>query len=287
MKTTSQFKQRCAGLCAAIFVLWAESSFANYGYETQTFDNATSVFNAGWTGSGNSANGNSYGFSNTDNTAGASPAGEAGGLFARSTTANANYYGDTTLLSHFTLNDTFIEASGELALVQRNDTQGVVVQVGHFVPTELFRLFMGFRIQDGPGSVDFSLLPVMIGTNFTGGVGAEVGPATTLSPGTYTWSYVYNPHANGADGALTLFVTNSLSAQVVNSTAVVDALTKSLRPGWQVNAFGFNNGATGTDDANQTDTIFIDNVIYSAIPEPSALAMIAVGVSLFVRRRNS
>ena len=280
------FGRNVIALTVAAAALIGSVAQAQYGYETQTFDNATSVFNAGWNGSGNTANGNSYGFSNTDNTGGASGAGEAGGLFARSTTANASYYGDTTLLSQFLLNDQFIEASGELALVQRNDTQGVVVQVGHFVPDHLFRLFMGFRVVDGPGLVDFSIRPIMIGTNFTGGVGAETGPATTLSPGTYSWSYVYDPHANGADGALTLYVTNSLNAQVVNSTAIVDAVTKALRPGWKVNAFGFSNGATGTDDSGQTDTIFVDNVIYSAIPEPTGVALLGAAALLILRRRK-
>src|SRR5688500_14133324 len=64
----------------------------------QTFDSAP----ADWVGNGNTADGNNFGFSGTDNTGGASGAGEAGGTFSRS--VGLHTYADTNIGGTLDLN---------------------------------------------------------------------------------------------------------------------------------------------------------------------------------------
>ena len=82
-------------------------SYASLLLRTETFE-----VDPGWTGLRNQdvTIGNAIGFSNTNETGGVSPAGEAGGRVARS--KEASFYADTNLGGTLNLTN-FIQASGE------------------------------------------------------------------------------------------------------------------------------------------------------------------------------
>jgi len=86
--------------------------------KTQDFESEAAAAAAGWVGSDNTVEGNSYGWSDSDNAGGA--AGEAGGVFAR---AGVNdYYADTSI-GTLTLDDS-MAASGRLLLTNVQDFTG-------------------------------------------------------------------------------------------------------------------------------------------------------------------
>ena len=102
-------------VCGSIVVLVGVA----YGdTRTQSFDSQAAAEAAGWAGSGNTVEGNSYGWSDSDSAGGAR--GEAGGVFAR---AGVNdYYADTSI-GTLTLDDS-MAASGRLFLTNVQDFTG-------------------------------------------------------------------------------------------------------------------------------------------------------------------
>ena len=87
---------------------------------TETFDTGPGFFTSE---AGNHSGGNDFDFSNTNNTAGTSPAGEVGGLFAR--TSGFSYIADTALGGAFSRTDDF-SLSGELVFTAANNPDGTI-----------------------------------------------------------------------------------------------------------------------------------------------------------------
>jgi hypothetical protein len=78
----------------SLFARWT-SAAAGGGEVTETFDTAATTAANGWTGSGNTANGNNFGWNSTDTVLGAGTGGAAGGIFAR--TVSFSHFADTTI----------------------------------------------------------------------------------------------------------------------------------------------------------------------------------------------
>jgi len=116
----------------------------------------TMAFDAGsdWTGlrSVSGAIGNNFGFQTSNNTQGTSPAGEAGGTFARTT--QVSYYADTNLGGTIDFNRPF-QASGEVVLMSTsNFNNGVSIGHRDTSPSSVgsqFMNFVGFQIAEPQG----------------------------------------------------------------------------------------------------------------------------------------
>jgi hypothetical protein len=100
-------KKKClVSMVLTVIIALAGSASA---LETQTFDDAASAAAAGWTTSGTG-----LGWSDSDETGGASGAGEAGGIWYDHLPSRSEYYADTTI-GTLGLSDA-LTASGELTL---------------------------------------------------------------------------------------------------------------------------------------------------------------------------
>jgi hypothetical protein len=266
-----------AGLLVSLFVGFNAAQAAT-PTKTENFDSAASAALNGWTGFNNTANGNNYGFSNSNNTGG-NPAGEAGGIFSRAT--SLSYYADTTV-GDLPFMDLFnrLEARGELALVTAA-TQDTQFDVGFFDRTESpiqYAAFLGFRVGfDSGGGFAISSQGVQQG-----------GTSGTLGVGTYTWSMVYDPNFSSNDGRVTTVFTNSVGSQVLEVHTDIASgakIGRSARTGgyFNIDAFGLLAGENGSTVSDSMEA-YIDGLVYT-IPETTSAVLLLVA-SAFLRRRR-
>jgi hypothetical protein len=283
-------RTRIPGLLAAALVLSAVlqaswlASLAEAQTETQTFDTAAAATAAGWTGFRNTINNNNYGFSNTNNTGGLSPAGEAGGIMARS--AAISYYADTTLGTTFTRGTAF-SASGEFDFFSVGNNFDGGVQLGHIDPTDTTDT-VGNSGQDVVGIQlleDAGLNPnqmrvrAMIrfsdGNEQFGNIFTIVGANTDR-----LWSYTFNPAGNG-----------SLSVSMDGPGGGVSTLNLVADGrNFALTAFGLSTQDFGGLDGRVVP-LFIDNVTFSslgAVPEPASALIWSIvgGAGLVLARRR-
>lgn len=233
----------------------------------------------GWTGVNNTSGGNNYGYSSGTSQAGGS-AGEVGGTFARRGTED--YYADTFLAGNgFAAggNSTLRmahQASGRFDALNVA-TMNNVVEIGHRSASTTDESFLGLVV------LESSSTHVRVGAAVVLSSGTPLFSPFQTVPinGDYAFSYSYNPSGGAfGDGQLSLLVTN---ASVAHSFSV--DLTSSQRDSVVLDAFGIG-GLRVNNTSNQGD-VFMDDVIYTAIPEPSGLALLALGgVMLRWRRPN-
>jgi hypothetical protein len=235
---------------------------------TETFDSAASLTNHGWTGVGNSAGGNNFGFSNTDHTGGSSGAGEAGGTLARST--NVSFYADTTLGTTFDLSSA-LHGDGELAITG-NSGMSHPITIGFF------------RSADGGTAGRKNTLGLTIAepnTNFTyrarasvtlsDGTSVESSAILYLTNGnsTYRFRFDYDPAAGGY-GTVTLSFTNGAGTYL---GSVAKALSSAQRAtGATFDSFGLQTGGLASPSAAATVNLYLDNATYSALQQNFGLA---------------
>lgn len=243
---------------------------------TETFDTPP----ANWVGSGNTADGNNFGFSNTDNTGGASPAGEAGGTFARSVALH--YYADTDLGGTLSLADP-LELSGEFDILANRGFDGAF-GVGFFNtatpnpvdtpdgnPATLeIPNFIGLVFAEPSGSPDFrGLGQVRLADGTTRNTNIVASPTNADR----TFSLSYDP------------ATGTLSGDIGGAPVSVTLTGGELATGATFDAFGLYAGVgTNAQPSLQADAFF-DNLTYTVVPEPAALSLLALGgVGLLARR---
>ena len=256
------------GVCLLTVTAVAMLSGVVTAAESQSFDSAASAAAGGWTGAGNDTWG-PYGFSDSNNTGGASGSGEAGGTFER--TPTRSYYADTDI---GTVNgaDGF-SGSGELyvsAPFADNDTF-----VGHMEASTAVGYennHGGFMLRESNTS-NFRFMARVRGD----GGGQYTGDQIVTPNGAYNFNYAYDAGTQ----QLTATLTHPLTGAVV-STSTTPAMTDQT---FTANAFGIGGGFNGAGDARMT--AYIDGVTYSsAIPEPSTLILLALSVVGLVMRRG-
>jgi hypothetical protein len=254
----------------------------------QSFDNGP----GNWVGQNNIAPAlNNYTWSNTNNTGGASPAGEAGGTYAR--TSALAYFADTGVNQpaatepFFDLFDRF-SASGELNL-KTTSTANSFFGVGHFDrgtdQNVLGQSMLGFTVgQASPTTYAITSVAV-----------AQGGQSVNLAAGQYLWNYTYDPNFSGNDGRLTVEIRNM--SNVVLHTLVSNVVfgakdgrsASGTGPGlhyFNIDSFGIASGQSSTNLVADTLEAYIDGVSYTMVPEPSSLALAGALGALTVRRRR-
>jgi len=259
----------------------------NYPRETQNFDSAASASASGWTGLNNTSDGNSFGFGNTNNTAGTSPAGEAGGTFARSTPPS--YYADLTVGptpgSGFNVHTSFA-ATGELFLGAPSNPDNNLELIGYFrtasaAPADPSNMNAGLQFQDR-GDNNYNVIAQFALDNDSGQV------PVSIAPGVYTWEFDYVAGTPSTTGVFTATIRDTSLTVVYNQTILIDAVEK-LNPTRQLlmDGFGLASGGRGAPNAANTHEIFIDGLEYSVIPEPgAALGLVGGLLTLSIGRRR-
>lgn len=237
--------------------------------------------NPGWTLFNNGSGGSSFGYQ-ASNHAGGSP-GEAGGHFTR---ANSfRYYADTNLNGPLNLNHP-LSASGRFDFTSVNTpdfNNGLFI--GHF-QSAVENYTIGLFFSNGGGNT----AKLAWGINVRGDSFNILSSQSSLDPNIdRTWSYAWDP-TGGANGVGRL--TATLSGPGGGTKTVDMPAGASIRADAHFEAFGINATNVGaTSSPAQNADLYFDDLSYSvlAVPEPSSLALLTLGVAgawRFRRIRN-
>jgi MYXO-CTERM domain-containing protein len=233
---------------------------------TENFD-----VDPGWSSSGNSINGNSFGFSNTNLVTGS--AGEAGGTFARS--QSIAYYADTTLGGTLYRADS-LTLNGSLRLVN-SDFNGSIL-VGYFNTSDLLAptQFIGIQFAEPSG---------LAGNPFR-----ALATIRSSDNSTVQSSIINIPQSTTVTFNLEWDGSSTLSGTINGTPVSISQL--GMHPNDPFDAFGIGTGfASTTISTLNTNGSYFDDVTYTAVPEPSCvvgLGLAAVALAgLRSRRRHN
>jgi hypothetical protein len=219
---------------------------------TETFDSAESTAANGWTASGNEANGNNFGWSNSNEAGGT--AGEAGGFFARSTAYGS--YADTsggTLSRTHTLN-----MSGSFRLRNGYLFEGKFY-IGFFDPASLVSgqapaNFVGISFAEPEADPEDPFLGTAL---VIGNGGSDSGvinlPQDTTLAFNLTWT-------GSPDGSGTL--TGTLAGTDIGTMNVAAGSANFT-------AFGLLGGGNSYDLSYLTTEAYFDNLTYTKVAPAS------------------
>jgi len=253
-------------LFAATAAVLASTSVVHAQFtRTETFDTGPGFFTSE---SGNQSGGNSFGFSNTNNTAGASPAGEIGGTFAR--TSGFSHIADAALGGSFSRSDDF-SLSGELVFTAANNPDGTI-GIGYFNTGNPGFEAVGLNIAEPPSPGQGFRVFLMIRDNTGAQLLSGLSSVPLNSPTTFSLTYDGNP-----DGSGTLSGTVGGQFQTVSGPANASSV---------FDGFGIGAGYVGTNNAGLTASAFADNLSYSVlVPEPGSIALLLSCTAIFAGRR--
>ncbi len=207
---------------------------------TETFDNATTTSAHGWTGSGNTNGGNNFGWSDTGNVLGS--AGEAGGVFARST--SYRYFADTSI-DAFNRAATVLPLSGSMTLT--NEDFDGHFGIGYFKAGDEGTNFAGIRIAE----------PTTVGGPFRGylmvagpGGTSSASPIDLSQNSLLTFDLTWTGNTDGS-GSLS----GTVAGFSVNINAGAGAGT--------FDAFGLLCGGMASSNASANAIAYVDNLTYA------------------------
>jgi len=255
---------------------------------TENFDSAPSDWTARYDTSGAPPNPSTVGFSNTNNANGTSGAGEAGGEVRNNNTFE--YYADTTNISGLSGNGgDVLTTSGRF----RVDVDNVVVPesfIGYFdtSSTDIRDDGLGFSIKDET-SMTWRIRPEARDNNSQLDTAGQI--TIELSSGSVVdWSFTYDPSANSGNGSIDYNFT-LVSGSVLDdgsggtSTNINTTMTLSANPDVDYDAYGWGTRTRGSDVPAELGDIYFDDLTYTAIPEPSQVALLLSGLGVLALRR--
>ncbi len=233
----------------------------------ENFDSAPS----NWTSVNATTGTNNFGFSNTNTVLGAGNAGEAGGTFGR--IDGRSYYADTSAAISFTHLDMF-SASGSFRTSNlANANHDLFVGYFNTASTDSREPAVALRVRENSATDN----RVDLIYDDAPGNDASSTLLTLAGETTYAFDFTYDPAANGGNGAI---IGN------INGTGYIANLNGNQM--FNLNAFGLFSRNRGTDNPGNEFDLHIDGLTYSAVPEPSALALISLaGFGLILRRRRN
>ncbi len=248
-------------LAAAWCVLAAALPAGAATTSTEHFTDEPSATANGWTGFGNTANGQNFGFRATDLTGGASPAGEAGGTFVRD--PNVAFYGDTTLGGTLTLNDA-MHAEGELATANNNWDGDL--RIGFFNTDSGGQTTLGNVLglnlaEPGGGITGYRVSAAIIPANLT----QLYSTPLDMSPleGSFSFRFDYDPAGNGGNGSLVMEIFSGIGDSMGTRTINLSAAQRAA--GANFNAFGFIIGGQGNAVPEFQLKAYLDAVSYTTV----------------------
>jgi hypothetical protein len=266
--TQKTSKTVCVSICSAL--LAAPAAFAITF--TETFDSASSTASHGWATFNAGVNGNSVGWTNSSLSGGV--AGEAKGDFRRS--AQRVYYG--TDMVDALISSQELEAFGKLNVtaVVGNGDHAFGAWISFFTTSNGGQV--GLLFNNSPSGFDSAWgLGIRDDSGFIALAGLDSSRVIGLGVAR-TFSFSWDPLANGGNGTLSGEVTGAGSPLTINLTSAQRASFDALRfDRFGLNMPGFNTTGTGSD-------LRIDDVTFT-IPEPSSAALLALGGGLFLWRR--
>jgi hypothetical protein len=249
---------------------------------TENFNNDPTP--RGWSGVNNATAPNNYGFSNTDNTGSvvnppggvATGAGEAGGFINRG--PNSFYGVDLGGPVNFKTNNMNVkgvlrlESRGSSTTLSLGWSQGITTVNGVGGETGSFA---GMRWDDGFNGSG-ALQVRGNGFGITGGTGPSL-PDPNLPAGPQTLPFEMNWTTDGSTSAtLTMNLNGNVGSVTVTGGDFGDIPSLTH---WGM--FGRTNASP--DNGN---TLWIDDITYSAVPEPASLGLLGLGGLVALRRRR-
>ncbi len=238
--------------------------------ETETFDIAPTD----WEKVSNS--GSFPGFSNTNNTAGLSPAGESGGTFP----AAWGHYADNTIGSVDFSEDLTI--TGELG-VPNGVNSDPIIQFGYLNTANTLTQaanFLGFRITDQSTS-QWRVSTIFNTSADTAIANTNTSSLMIVDPGVYTFEFNYDADGGSGSGQLSLQLFD-LSGQV-GSTLTQSVSVAQRAEGIDLNGLGWRKVNGNVAEA------YVDNLSYTtmeAIPEPGSMTLSAIGMTMLLGYRQ-
>jgi hypothetical protein len=206
---------------------------------TETFDTEATTTANGWTGSGNTADGNNFGWSDTGNVLGS--AGEAGGAFARSSTWR--YFADTGIEARNRASSVLrMKGSFKLANVNFDGH----IHIGYFNTGSPTNNFVGIRIEE-PSGAGGNPFRGRLHVRGTGGATAAI--INLAQDTTLTFDLTWTGHADGS---------GTLSGTLAGTRV---SLTVNAGDG-TFDAFGLLTGGAGSNDSTLVVNAHFDNLTY-------------------------
>jgi PEP-CTERM motif len=251
-------------------------------------DFSTDPSSRGWVGVGNTTSPNNYGWSSATNFAGGAT-GEAGGSFqARVGGGGIKGYWDSTLggtlpqsqplmaTGIFTVDSVAgFDGGFDFGFLNVTSPTAVALSGAH---TGGYTPMVGFRFNDNlPGATTYRLNAHMaFGT--TVNTQRVQGNLLQLDVGTdYKFTLTYDPNGGGAGLGVTTVAINKLSDNSLVGTSFTPAISSTGTP-ISLDAFGFSGLTFPTNST--TANIFVDDLEYTAAPEPGTLALLVIGLCL-------
>lgn len=238
---------------------------------TENFD-----VDPGWIVVGSGKNGNDFGYQTSSHAGGGSP-GEAGGRFTRS--EFVRYYADTDIGGTMTLDQPF-SASGKFACTDAfHPDYGYPFGVGHFSTSGYGMVGINFTEVD---TDDLHWRAGIVLDDFITGFGTT--PLLVTENDRHTWAYDWNP-TGGTTG------TGLLTVNLDSDIYTIELNPTDRAKGATLDAFGFAGiAAPNRSYSDWYADMYIDDVTYSVIPEPSSiliwLLMGAIGPICYGRNRR-
>jgi hypothetical protein len=223
----------------AAMTLYAKWTVPPAGTVTETFDTAATTAANGWAGSGNTGNGNDFGWTGTGNVLGSG--GEVGGIFARS--AAYRTFADTNIGTLGRTNT--LRMLGSFKLNNADFDGGF--RLGYFKTGDIPNNFLGITISE-PASSAGNPFRGYAGVGGTGGASSAV---INLAQGTtLTFDLTWTGNANGS-GTLS----GTLAGQSVNVSVGTGAGTFDV--------FGLACGGFGDASTENTGGCYFDSLTYT------------------------
>jgi hypothetical protein len=253
----------------------------NATLDYEPFNTQASAMADGWTGNGNQANGQNFGFSATSHAGGTM--GEAGGVTVRNTVraAYGNVFGPA--YGCLTLNDT-LTCTGRVAGVGANGNSGLFI--GWYNTTNVAAGTVGNSfglLLSGSGTSPGAAQPIRcdLSCEFSNNTHTDFQTAFYyLTNGNeYYWDYTWNP-SGGTSGAgqIAINIYNTNHTRLSQASVSFTAAQRNL--GAAFNAFGL---VTRNLSANSgiLETNYVDEIYYTALPDnlcqatlsPAAMSM--------------